>query len=517
MVEDFYPFKDVRGENIDFDKLTYEKIIEIIEFEEGYKIEFKGDFSKATQEKISRTLCSFANSSGGWAFYGIEDKSKKILKIDKPKGEIELNILNKIEKHVSPNISSLVKVKFCEDLNDLGKGIVVIKVLEGNNPPYLSKGAIYVRNGASSLPIGAERPTVDYLLKKRDLNSILVIKSCFQNALHSDLKFNENLIEKFYDKCINEKKEEILTLLRDLERTTFSKTEDIIDLKKTDDSVSEIFKNLNEPLQKLTEPLAIFKDEEINLNDYIPNSFTIIQNYIFKIKEGINIKNVFDLGNLKIYKKTDFGSLCKTYDEVGDQQEIEKLKKIEKTCSLIQEIKGLEGNKLVFINKKMISLVLCNEGVKFDEDIKIELIFPKNIVVNLSNIILNDKTNKEDKQLLNYLKLNFYNGLNDFDNYIQTIYPQPPYVFNLSNSYYDYENSIYIRECIESEIEALYSNYEIQSLTSEYDILKINFKKILPGEVKKFPVPIFLNKVVEEIKYNIKSKHTSIVLSQTLK
>jgi ATP-dependent DNA helicase RecG len=64
-------------------------LAEIIRQHEGKTLEFKRDLS--SPEKVMRTLAAFANGAGGRLLIGVENKSRKILRVlDGVKAEEQL-------------------------------------------------------------------------------------------------------------------------------------------------------------------------------------------------------------------------------------------------------------------------------------------------------------------------------------------------------------------------------------------------------------------------------------------
>ena len=88
MMFNFFKYKN--GENIPLRKLRYKDIQNFLDddWEEGYTIEFKETFDKSVKSKIPSIFTSFANGDGGLLIIGIEDNSRTIVDIQKPRGEI---------------------------------------------------------------------------------------------------------------------------------------------------------------------------------------------------------------------------------------------------------------------------------------------------------------------------------------------------------------------------------------------------------------------------------------------
>jgi hypothetical protein len=119
---------------------------------EGQNVEFKRGLSEAegkvgsVDNEILKSVAAFANTNDGVIFLGIDDAGHvKGLPLDfTGRDRLEQKLQNIIRDRVRP--SPPVKITF-EDLR--GLWIAEIAVAEGDAPPYMMGGAIYVRRGAS--------------------------------------------------------------------------------------------------------------------------------------------------------------------------------------------------------------------------------------------------------------------------------------------------------------------------------------------------------------------------------
>jgi len=173
------PLIDSRKRHLKLSSIKYEHLhqLEDEQIEEGYTIEFKSDWDRNVREKhLCHTIASFANSSGGWLFIGIANDGS-INEIKKEKNDFSQQISNALSTHVTP--IPLFNCRFIKSSANANTGVLVIHVFEGNNPPYVSKGRIYVRSGSSKIPINANRSDIDNLFAKSNnyknrLNELLV-------------------------------------------------------------------------------------------------------------------------------------------------------------------------------------------------------------------------------------------------------------------------------------------------------------------------------------------------------
>jgi hypothetical protein len=130
------------------------------EISEGWYIEYKRDVPKLKSKKldnikIAKSISSFANTKGGWIFWGIDsdDKNKPIslngFDISKYR-----NFEDQISQIINANISPKPYYHFKKIELENNNIILVIKVDESPTPPYItSQGVIYQRENNESKPI----------------------------------------------------------------------------------------------------------------------------------------------------------------------------------------------------------------------------------------------------------------------------------------------------------------------------------------------------------------------------
>ena len=167
--------------------LTQEEIISIANSGEGYNADFKLHVPSKVSE-LSHDVCAFANSEGGYLLIGI-DNSGKITgaTIDNGKRSVIQDAIHA----VSPAVE--VKTYAVEVDN---KTVWVLDVPAGKDKPYVSSGAVYMREGANSQKLTAAEE----------------IRSFFQfsNRIYFDAvpckKFNFD--EDFNDEVFNQFKDE---------------------------------------------------------------------------------------------------------------------------------------------------------------------------------------------------------------------------------------------------------------------------------------------------------------------
>jgi hypothetical protein len=164
----FSPFIDKKGSYLTIWDIHFSHIAQLKErnIEEGYQVEYKSRWDDNFIKKhLCQTITSFANSEGGWLFIGIEDGTAEYIGIEKHRTDFNQVISQKLAT-VSP--IPKFESKFVKNSQDKRKGVLVVYIYEGINPPYICNGTIYLRNGSSKVPIKPGRTEIDNLIHKRD-------------------------------------------------------------------------------------------------------------------------------------------------------------------------------------------------------------------------------------------------------------------------------------------------------------------------------------------------------------
>ena len=163
----FYsPFTDKRGKPLDISHIRYHHLGQLLskEVEEGYQIEYKTSLTDSVKKKIPKIITSFANSSGGWLFIGVDEKAHELNKLEKPiRTDYNQIISQLLREHVSP-LPRFQARFFCPKGSTYG--VLAIYIYEGSNPPYVADGTVYIRNGSSSEPAKSQRAEIDMLFQK---------------------------------------------------------------------------------------------------------------------------------------------------------------------------------------------------------------------------------------------------------------------------------------------------------------------------------------------------------------
>lgn len=140
-----------------FSKDNDQRTLETIEFddfrqlediEEGYVVEYKSDFEKDVRKKMPKEIASFANASGGWIFVGVDDDGNYV-GVKEGRTDFDQILGQIVHRGIMP--FPRFETRFVRDPEDEeGKGVLVIEVQEGIEPPYIANGNVYIRIGSSS-------------------------------------------------------------------------------------------------------------------------------------------------------------------------------------------------------------------------------------------------------------------------------------------------------------------------------------------------------------------------------
>ena len=129
------------------------------EIGEGWYIEYKKEIPKKSSKldnlKIAKSISSFANTKGGWIFWGIEcDNKNKPIAIDGVDLSQYKNFEDQISQLTNSNINPNPIYHFKNVPLSNNKNVFVIQVEASPTPPYItSQGIIYQRENNESKPI----------------------------------------------------------------------------------------------------------------------------------------------------------------------------------------------------------------------------------------------------------------------------------------------------------------------------------------------------------------------------
>lgn len=160
--------------NKEIEELTEKDLLILADSEisEGWYIEYKRDIPKTSSGhldgiKISKSVSAFANTKGGWIFWGIDcDNKNKVNAINGVDLSEQLNFEDQVAKTINANISPRPYYHFKRIGLENGRTVFLILVEESPTPPYItSQGVIYQREHNESKPI-RERYIIEKLNEK---------------------------------------------------------------------------------------------------------------------------------------------------------------------------------------------------------------------------------------------------------------------------------------------------------------------------------------------------------------
>lgn len=146
----YSPFRDSDGHSKDVDDVTYEDLAQLRELDEGFALEFKQTLDSNVEGHLPKIIASFSNSKGGWIVIGIRDSDKAVCPIPKGKADFSQMIGELCRQHVSP--TPRFEMRFIEKPDDAEQGVLIIRVIEGEYPPYVADGVVEIRVGSASAP-----------------------------------------------------------------------------------------------------------------------------------------------------------------------------------------------------------------------------------------------------------------------------------------------------------------------------------------------------------------------------
>ena len=170
----------IRINNTNWENLAISDIQNFLLNAETETFFFDNKEDNASSDKILKGICAFANTYGGYIFIGVNDDNT----ITGCSKWTEERIHNVVHDSLSP--LPLIDVKKISINNTY---ILVIRVEEGERPPYITKnGQIYVRLASGSYPV-KESETLNALYKKRLIHEEKVCKK-IESAL-PEIKFEK--------------------------------------------------------------------------------------------------------------------------------------------------------------------------------------------------------------------------------------------------------------------------------------------------------------------------------------
>ncbi len=139
--------------------MTKSKIVKLIKQGESQRLEFKPSLSDIN--RITETICSFANAQGGVVIIGINDTGD-IEGIDIGKQTVE-RLTNSLVDNLDPKVYPEIKVLTIDK-----KEIIIIEVKESSDKPHLASGKAFIRVGKTTKAMSRSEYE-KHLLSKRKI------------------------------------------------------------------------------------------------------------------------------------------------------------------------------------------------------------------------------------------------------------------------------------------------------------------------------------------------------------
>ena len=189
--------------------MNKKKLLSLIQQREGNKLDFKLKIdisSESGKKELAKDVCAIANSKGGrgYLIIGVEDRTKRLVGINKLKPLDEEKIQQVVSSRCEPPIPIKVEVVNLDEI-DIG----IITIFDGGQKPYQIKetGAFHIRRGSIT-----DTMRKSELVAAFEENQLLTVETC--KVVNSSAEFlNRELIGKYFKSkgiIINKENEKFL-------------------------------------------------------------------------------------------------------------------------------------------------------------------------------------------------------------------------------------------------------------------------------------------------------------------
>ncbi|MCC9294743.1 putative DNA binding domain-containing protein [Clostridium sp. WLY-B-L2] len=173
--------------------MDIKKFLSLLKRSEGPKLDFKQCINvenDSGRKELAKDICAIANSRGGrgYLIIGIEDKTKRILGVDKINFSEE-----KIQQIISSRIDPPIPVSL-QILKYNNKNIAVINIYNSPQRPYQMRdnGAFYIRRGSTNDTMRKQE-----IISALQENLIIDVELC--PIPHSDLNcIDDNIVRRYF-------------------------------------------------------------------------------------------------------------------------------------------------------------------------------------------------------------------------------------------------------------------------------------------------------------------------------
>ena len=174
--------------------MNKKKLLSLIQQREGTKLDFKLKIdisSESGKKELAKDVCAIANSKGGrgYLIIGVEDRTKRLVGINKFKALDEEKIQQVVSSRCEPPIPITVEV-----VNLDGIDIGIITIFDGGQKPYQIKetGAFHIRRGSIT-----DTMRKSELVAAFEENQLLTVETC--KIVNSSAEFlNRELVERYF-------------------------------------------------------------------------------------------------------------------------------------------------------------------------------------------------------------------------------------------------------------------------------------------------------------------------------
>ena len=174
--------------------MNKKKLLSLIQQREGTKLDFKLKIdisSESGKKELAKDVCAIANSKGGrgYLIIGVEDRTKRLVGINKFKALDEEKIQQVVSSRCEPPIPITVEV-----VNLDGVDIGIITIFDGGQKPYQIKetGAFHIRRGSIT-----DTMRKSELVAAFEENQLLTVETC--KIVNSSAEFlNRELVERYF-------------------------------------------------------------------------------------------------------------------------------------------------------------------------------------------------------------------------------------------------------------------------------------------------------------------------------
>lgn len=255
-------------------------------------------------------------------------------------------------------------------------------------------------------------------------------------------------------------------------------------------------------------PLIINKQVKINEG---------MREHICIIAEQMGIELSEQFFELGVLSEDTFTSLSVLGQKnlIGSNEEIKKYNRINELHIKIKEMLLLAPIEKAYAQLKCIYLALENNGTSIDEDVEITIMFNKDeITTSVDRPALEDKDAEylvEQCNLRQMLEIKRCAGYLAYEDSIKNNTPVQTMMH--TQDIFGFNRVDYQKEYAEEFEDAL--GYEIYD-NGDTRVLKLRMDYIKHNTIVAFPAPVILNNIPSTVKYEIRSRHNSKVITGTM-